>query len=397
MATKIPHDVLELLDDDENIPAIPDDVADEKKDAWSAYAKNTDFVCKVYREIETGHRRGKHELCYTFNPVDYTATEVEHKCMVEYGGGQYWVKGYEKNRLRINENFVVAAQSEKKSMVEELKEIIPTLNSSDSKNDMMPMMQMMMSMQSEAAQRQSEMMQAGQNQMMTMLTAILPVLAQKPDIPAQTDPIVMLAALKDLIPQDDKMESVFQGIKLATELAGGGDNDKETNEMDVFKDMASIFGPAIVERVTNAEKKAPESPTPQLSPPSQDDVKRKQQEIFLGHANRLLEFAKKETDVFSVYDIMTAMLNDQQWLHIEQFLASDNWFQQLSLMQPEISQYDQWFVQLREIILNPDDESDLPEQENSVISESDMENHEPTDGEVIADATERTPNSIPDD
>lgn len=349
---------LELDNDVDKLPTVSNEVAEEKLSAWAQYAENTDFTCAVYREIQTGLRKGKQEKCFSFNPVDYTASEIEDRCLAEYGGGQYWVKGYEKNRLRINENFCVAEPKQTKSVTDEIRELIPHLSSQHSSTDNMPLIQMMLQLQSDAAARQSESMQAMQAQNMQMLTVLLPLLAQKPD---PVNPMDMLVQLKNLDSGRDPLEMMMKGIELMKEV---GPNDGPTGDsiIDLLAPLVKSFGPALGKL---AEQSASNPPQPKANPIPRDhlalipETKPDKNDALTRLKTNLgyvLRMAQREIPPDHAASTIIGLVEDTQFEQLSEFLDDDQWFAKLKLVNPDIANYEEWFVELRGYLLYDDEE-----------------------------------------
>ncbi len=403
MGTRVTDDetVINLGTNDESLPQKSDSLEHKAADDWLAFQGDTDIKLSVYQE--TPGKRTM-DFMFAFYPSDYDQDSLQQFLKGKYGGGNYRVQARSGGKLKLNMPISVANEpKEQNESTSKLESMIA--NMSNSNNDNMPMITLMMQMQNDSAQRQADSQRDSQNQMMTMLTAILPALTQKPEAQQAPDMLSMLSTLKELMPQQgNPMENFIEGIKLAGEMSTGGDNGAEPSELGIFNNMVSTFGPALVDQVSKATENKPALGSPAApTPPTQEEMQRKQQEMMLGHVNQLLGFAKNNTDPYSVYDIMDSMLNEQQWLNITTFLGMDEWFQKISLLQPEVAQYDQWFITLRDIIINPDDgEEEIPENELTLAPEPDINTLESVEkdiqldeGNVEKDATAGTPNTIP--
>ena len=343
------EDGLVLDNDDDKIPAIADTVKDEKLDAWAAFAANSDFVCKVYREIEEGKHKGKHELCFSFSPVDYTSTDVENKCLHEYGGGMYFIKGYEKNRLRLNESFCVAQGEKKSNIADELRALVPVAAPANDN-----MMMMMFKMQQDAAQRQTEMMMESSRQNQALLTTLLPLLLKEK---STVDPVALMVQLKQLEGEKESpVAMLLQGMQLAREMNGGESVERESNTTDLFRDLVKTFGQPIAQLVKAQALPTPQ-PQPRLQNNQQEETVMPEYEKLKANVAHLVSLAERGADIESTAALIESMLNDEEMDKIIQFLEMQDYLEHLALIDGRVKNHGEWFDALKmSLLISGDDE-----------------------------------------
>lgn len=356
---------------------------------WLAANQEAGINFGVYR-----HSAGNRALAFMFDfqPSEFTIDTLQSYLKENYGGGDYRVQGRLNGKLKVNKALSIDGDKlSDKNGVSELREII--LNQSAGKNDSFAMMQMMIDNQRQMQAEQMRIVSEQRNQTMQVLgivaPLVIPLIGKMLEGKKEPSFLEQLAQFKTLSPERDPMEMFIKGMELTKNDSG----EDSSNLNDLLISLADNFGGPLATMAANQKTEPNQSaPAPSekvyindvenntnseaLKMENLNEQNRRIAEMR-GHVARLLELASKGKTVDEVHGIIDLLLNDDQYIELVEFLNHEKWYEALEGFNPQVNDYKDWFILLRESILSSvsyENEGDLTEGTEPAINDDSLNN-----------------------
>jgi len=299
---------------------------DDMNAALSDAGENTSI--HIYRQTGSG-REAMEFICKY--PADlYELGDLLEKIRKEYGGGNYRFMLREGNKLCNNKLIPIAEKLEPST--------IP-LGSADVGTNTLAIVEKMMQQNNENIMLLMTKMEQnrvpvqdshnGMLQTMQLMTVMKEFLAPAPVEPAKT-PIEMLREVSEI-------KNLFDGDS-------GGESNGLVN-------LANNFAPKLMELVENqqtltASKALPQATGPAAPAPS------KAVNPMTPHIHTLLSFAKVNKDTEDTAKLVLTHTKKEDFAELNRFLVSDKCLPSILAMNPEVTPYIEWFIELRLTLLD---------------------------------------------
>lgn len=364
---------LDALLESQNVPAVS-----ESSSAWESYAQgvNAEMSIVVCRAA-TAHR-GKESRLMRIRSSELTPEEVEDHIQATYGSGEYRIRGYLPGikGAVFNIEFVCEDLPGKPDLLPARQETQPMREN--------PMESLQNSMIVNMMNMQMQMMQG-----MAGLFANLAQPQKGPDI------LEIMRVMREMnptpAPVTDPLALLKEGMSLAKEVMGGG-SDRETNALDVVKDLLNTAGPVISQALQQAQQRqpapAPDAPMPtaprpaalqQLQAPAPKLPPRPVQEVQQPPApvepaalipetpeKRLLDalhaFRTGGVTPFAAADMIQSQLTDDELFQVIEFFDDVQWLPKLMKHDARFQGADEWLaeaaVNLMQYVSDVDENAD---------------------------------------
>ena len=181
---------------------------------------------------------------------------------------------------------------------------------------------------------------------------------------------IMMPMLTESMKPRGGMSELTENVKLVKELMGNAPEKEEKDDM--LEKMMTIGAPLIGAFMSRGQPQQPQ-PQPvrvnpvqpvQTLPPTQEQLAQSKAQDLLGKLRFvtpiLVRAARKGAFIDSYLDILNDSLDDEGHEMLVYMLQRDDWISTLFNGNPDVVANRQWFEQLREAILTPEDESTDP-------------------------------------
>ena len=357
---------------DDDAPSLlneePEFVHDEEKDDISklqSLLKELDMsggVARIFRQ-----RPGQADYPYLSEmPIDTFSLENLKRI---FGGGKYLVRFAAKGGRYVRS----IRFSIDNCFKGEMDIVTPTTTAPAQNNDSTnTLMAFMMQQQQSQQQQQQNMMTL----MMTMMTesqksmagVMVAAMGGKPSQePASKFIDVMMPLLTENMKPRGGIAELAETVKLTKELMGSPQPEKEEKD-DMLERLMTVGAPLIGAFMNRnqpqpTQQLRPVAPAPAAAlPPTQEQVAQAKAQDLLNKLRFitpiLVRAAKKNAYIDSYLDILDDSLDDEGYEMLAYALKRDDWISTLFNDNPEVIANRQWFVSLREAILNPDEDTD---------------------------------------
>lgn len=375
--------------DDEGLSEAEQTSEEKSLEDWLEHlkAEHKDTRIAVHRQTEEGHR-GKMPYLFSFTPQEYDFYTLNDKLRDVYKGGSFRLRAYKNGRLFINELMVVEAVEETILEKEAVKEtddnMLNMFNAmqkqlSQSSDKMMQMMLMVMGINGQN--------KGGENNSPNMMGDMLSNMALMKQLLGTNEPAV------------NPMEMMTTVVDLASKL-NPSDNDKDSNNNDVFIKMLETLGTPLVEMTMKGLNKQPiqaqnpatpnqnlttQKPTP-INKPNIIEVMKAQSEL-------LIQKAAKGSEPGLYVDLILDTIPISE-LHT--FCQGDT-FIALMGINPNIGKHQKWFVAFSDMMnqaLLEESQGNVDLPETGEVELGDSESNPQEDGAVTIDQDGDGSNSI---
>ncbi len=356
---------------DDDAPSLlneePEFVHDEEKDDISklqSLLKELDMsggVARIFRQ-----RPGQADYPYLSEmPID--AFSLENLKRI-FGGGKYLVRFAAKGGRYVRSIRFAIDNCFKGEM-----DIVPPTTAAPAQNNDSTNALLAFMMQQQQAQQQQQ--QNMMTLMMTMMTesqksmagVMVAAMGGKPSQePASKFIDVMMPLLTENMKPRGGIAELAETVKLTKELMGSPQPEKEEKD-DMLERLMTVGAPLIGAFMNRNQPQPPPQPrpvapaTPAALPTPEQAAQAKAQDLLnkLRFTTPILvRAAKKNAYIDSYLDILDDSLDDEGYEMLVYALKRDDWISTLFNDNPEVIANRQWFENLREAIVNPDEDTD---------------------------------------
>lgn len=308
---------------DEYEPA--DDAETELNNVLADLGGSNDAKINVYKLDN-----GKRAFVGAFTPSDFSLETIQ----INYGGGDYDIQ------VRVSGRFL------KRKMVTIAKPIVsPNQN---------------------VNQNQNELLQVIMKGFETMNQQIVNLTQNKPE-KTTLDTLNELKLMKEIFGSDNsqgktgsgELQLFLQGIEFAKQTLP---KEGETSFTDLALEAVKSLAPAITNAQANNrppvatvlppanQPLVTKSPAPleNVESPEPTPESQNMNPIMKMYLNTLIAHAEKDHDPVVYADVVLDTIGDDAAL---QFVARDDWFEVLAVIDERVKAHEQWFIQLRQAIL----------------------------------------------
>ena len=356
---------------DDDAPSLlneePEFVHDEEKDDISklqSLLKELDMsggVARIFRQ-----RPGQADYPYLSEmPID--AFSLENLKRI-FGGGKYLVRFAAKGGRYVRSIRFAIDNCFKGEM-----DIVPPTTAAPAQNNDSTNALLAFMMQQQQAQQQQQ--QNMMTLMMTMMTesqksmagVMVAAMGGKPSQePASKFIDVMMPLLTENMKPRGGIAELAETVKLTKELMGPPQPEKEEKD-DMLERLMTVGAPLIGAFMNRNQPQPTPQPrpvapaAPAALPTPEQAAQAKAQDLLnkLRFVTPILaRAAKKNAYIDSYLDILDDSLDDEGYEMLVYALKRDDWISTLFNDNPEVISNRQWFDNLREAILNPDEDTD---------------------------------------
>lgn len=356
----------------------PEFVHDEEKDDISklqSLLKELDMsggVARIFRQ-----RPGQADYPYLSEmPID--AFSLENLKRI-FGGGKYLVRFAAKGGRYVRSIRFAIDNCFKGEM--DTVNTPPTPAATQQTNDNSALLAFMMQQQQSQQQQQQAMMTL----MITMMTESQRSMAgvmsaalggkQAPSEPASKFIEVMMPMLTESMKPRGGLTELAETVKLTKELIGPPQEKEEKDDM--LERLMTVGAPLLGAFMNRGQAPQPQPQprpvapaAPAALPPTQEQLAQAKAQDLLNKLRFvtpiLVRAAKKGAYIDSYLDILDDSLDDEGYEMLTFMLQRDDWVTTLFNDNPEVIANRKWFDDLREAILNPDEDTttgrEVPEQ-----------------------------------
>lgn len=355
---------IDTIDTDfQDVSDLQGDIDSELSDVTSEFGKDeneVNFKIKLHRVLE---KKGEREWLFDIVPSELP---VMDRIRDEYGGGKYEASLYKNGRLFRKFHWSIASPR--------TNYIPPNKNNT---LDMASVMNAMLAQQKEQFNQFKELMlqvarpaQTSTFNPMDMMTGLMAAMVQ------------MKAFLSP--PSNNSgdgaekyISALTKGIELAKDLGGGG--DKETNLLDVIRDLVkSPVFEKVIESSSSVVASVPQIPVNQPikipqseninQPGNVNDMNFIEKKFIEPQLNNLVKLAKsgKNPELYAevLLDNLPPQINEEI---INKYLTNENIIEDLSKINPEVKNHSEWFLAFKDAIkelISSENQEPLTEDEN---------------------------------
>ena len=353
--------------------AEPEFVHEEEQDDVSkiqALLKELDMGGGVARIFRQRPGQAKHEYEGEIPADAFTLETIKRS----YGGGDYLIRFAAKGGRYVR-SIRFAIDPRHKGELDKINEPPPvTQNSNDNSQALLAFMMQQQQTQAQQAQQSMTlmmtMMSESQKSMAAIIAAAIGGGGRQVAEPSSKFIEVMMPMLTESMKPRGGVAELTENVKLVKELMGTAPEKEEKDDM--LEKMMTIGAPLIGAFMSRGQPQPQQqqpvrvNPTqPQALPTPEQIAQAKAQEL-LGKLRFvtpvLVRAAKKGSYVDSYIDILNDNLDDEGHEMLVYMLQRDDWVTTLFNDNPDVVANRQWFENLREAILTPDDEDTTGEE-----------------------------------
>jgi hypothetical protein len=348
--------------------AEPEFVHEEEQDDVSkiqALLKELDMGGGVARIFRQRPGQAKHEYEGEIPADAFTLETIKRS----YGGGDYLIRFAAKGGRYVR-SIRFAIDPRHKGELDKINEPPPvTQNSNDNSQALLAFMMQQQQAQAQQAQQSMTlmmtMMSESQKSMAAIIAAAIGGGRQSQSEPSSKFIEVMMPMLTESMKPRGGVAELTENVKLVKELMGTAPEKEEKDDM--LEKMMTIGAPLIGAFMSRGQPQ-PQQPQPVRVNPAQPQALPTPEQIAQAKAQELLgklrfvtpvlvRAAKKGSYVDSYIDILNDNLDDEGHEMLVYMLQRDDWITTLFNDNPDVVANRQWFDNLREAILNPDEDT----------------------------------------
>jgi uncharacterized protein YoaH (UPF0181 family) len=288
-----------------------------------------------------------------------------------YGGGDYQVRFAAKGGRYVR-SIRFSIDPRHKGELDKVHEIqTPVTQTNDNSQALLAFMMSQQQAQAQQAQQSMTLMMTMMNESQKSMAAIIAAAIGggrqvTPDSSNKFIEIMMPMLTESMKPRGG-MSELTENVKLVKELMGNAPEKEEKDDM--LEKMMTIGAPLIGAFMSRGQPQQPQ-PQPvrvnpvqpvQTLPPTQEQLAQSKAQDLLGKLRfvtpMLVRAARKGAFIDSYLDILNDSLDDEGHEMLVYMLQREDWISTLFNGNPDVVANRQWFEQLREAILTPEDES----------------------------------------
>jgi hypothetical protein len=354
--------------------AEPEFVHEEEQDDVSkiqALLKELDMGGGVARIFRQRPGQAKHEYEGEIPADAFTLETIKRS----YGGGDYLIRFAAKGGRYVR-SIRFAIDPRHKGELDKINEPPPvTQNSNDNSQALLAFMMQQQQTQAQQAQQSMTLMMTMMSESQKSMAAIIAAAIGGGGRQVQSEPSskfieVMMPMLTESMKPRGGVAELTENVKLVKELMGSAPEKEEKDDM--LEKMMTIGAPLIGAFMSRGQPQ-PQQPQPVRVNPTQPQALPTPEQIAQAKAQELLgklrfvtpvlvRAAKKGSYVDSYIDILNDNLDDEGHEMLVYMLQRDDWVTTLFNDNPDVVANRQWFENLREAILTPDDEDTTGEE-----------------------------------
>ena len=354
--------------------AEPEFVHEEEQDDVSkiqALLKELDMGGGVARIFRQRPGQAKHEYEGEIPADAFTLETIKRS----YGGGDYLIRFAAKGGRYVR-SIRFAIDPRHKGELDKINEPPPvTQNSNDNSQALLAFMMQQQQTQAQQAQQSMTLMMTMMSESQKSMAAIIAAAIGGGGRQVQSEPSskfieVMMPMLTESMKPRGGVAELTENVKLVKELMGTAPEKEEKDDM--LEKMMTIGAPLIGAFMSRGQPQ-PQQPQPVRVNPTQPQALPTPEQIAQAKAQELLgklrfvtpvlvRAAKKGSYVDSYIDILNDNLDDEGHEMLVYMLQRDDWVTTLFNDNPDVVANRQWFENLREAILTPDDEDTTGEE-----------------------------------
>jgi len=351
----------------------PEFTHEEEQDDVSkiqALLKELDMGGGVARIFRQRPGQAKHEYEGEIPADAFTLETIKRS----YGGGDYLIRFAAKGGRYVR-SIRFAIDPRHKGELDKINEPPPvTQNSNDNSQALLAFMMQQQQTQAQQAQQSMTlmmtMMSESQKSMAAIIAAAIGGGGRQVAEPSSKFIEVMMPMLTESMKPRGGVAELTENVKLVKELMGSAPEKEEKDDM--LEKMMTIGAPLIGAFMSRGQPQ-PQQPQPVRVNPTQPQALPTPEQIAQAKAQELLgklrfvtpvlvRAAKKGSYVDSYIDILNDNLDDEGHEMLVYMLQRDDWVTTLFNDNPDVVANRQWFENLREAILTPDDEDTTGEE-----------------------------------
>lgn len=159
---------------------------------------------------------------------------------------------------------------------------------------------------------------------------------------------------------DDMISTIVKLKKLSDDKENDGDEEKGSFISDVMSAIPQIMQQVFKPQAAPAIPEQPTAPAQVKAPEANDNMSK----VGIAMAN-VLQMAEAGADPAAVYDAYSPMLDDQDLDVLIKYLEDPKWFENLSKSLPAVIAHKEWFEELRDLILDEDEDEATEPEDNT--------------------------------
>jgi uncharacterized protein YoaH (UPF0181 family) len=291
-----------------------------------------------------------------------------------YGGGDYQVRFAAKGGRYVR-SIRFSIDPRHKGELDKVHETqTPVTQTNDNSQALLAFMMSQQQAQAQQSQQSMTLMMTMMNESQKSMAAIIAAAigGGRQAVPDTSNKFIeiMMPMLTESMKPRGGMSELTENVKLVKELMSGAPEKEEKDDM--LEKMMTIGAPLIGAFMSRGQPQQPQpqpvrvnpvQPTQSL-PPTQEQLAQSKAQDLLGKLRFvtpvLVRAAKKSSYLDSYVDILNDSLDDEGHEMLVYMLQRDDWISTLFNDNPDVVANRQWFEQLREAILTPEDESTDP-------------------------------------
>lgn len=348
--------------------AEPEFVHEEEQDDVSkiqALLKELDMGGGVARIFRQRPGQAKHEYEGEIPADAFTLETIKRS----YGGGDYLIRFAAKGGRYVR-SIRFSIDPRHKGELDKINEPPPvTQNTNDNSQALLAFMMQQQQAQAQQAQQSMTlmmtMMSESQKSMAAIIAAAIGGGRQPQSEPSSKFIEVMMPMLTESMKPRGGVAELTENVKLVKELMGTAPEKEEKDDM--LEKMMTIGAPLIGAFMSRGQPQ-PQQPQPVRVNPAQPQALPTPEQIAQAKAQELLgrlrfvtpvlvRAAKKGAYIDSYLEILNDSLDDEGHEMLVYMLQRDDWITTLFNDNPDVVANRQWFDNLREAILNPDEDT----------------------------------------
>jgi hypothetical protein len=354
--------------------AEPEFVHEEEQDDVSkiqALLKELDMGGGVARIFRQRPGQAKHEYEGEIPADAFTLETIKRS----YGGGDYLIRFAAKGGRYVR-SIRFSIDPRHKGELDKIHETVPvTQNSNDNSQALLAFMMQQQQAQAQQAQQSMTLMMTMMSESQKSMAAIIAAAiggGRQTAEPSSKFIEVMMPMLTESMKPRGGVAELTENVKLVKELMGTAPEKEEKDDM--LEKMMTIGAPLLGAFMSRGQPQPqpqtvrvnPAQPAPAPVLPTAEQVAQAKAQELLGKLRFvtpvLVKAAKKGAYIDSYLDILNDNLDDEGHELLVFMLQRDDWMSTLFNDNPDVVANRQWFENLREAILTPEDEDTTGEE-----------------------------------
>lgn len=358
--------------------AEPEFVHEEEQDDVSkiqALLKELDMSGGVARIFRQRPGQAKHEYEGEIPADTFTLETIKRA----YGGGDYQVRFAAKGGRYVR-SIRFSIDPRHKGELDKLLEPPAPVSQNDNSQALLAFMMQQQQAQAQQAQQSMTLMMTMMSESQKSMAAIIAAAIGGGGRQVQSEPSskfieVMMPMLTESMKPRGGMAELTENVKLVKELMGSAPEKEEKDDM--LEKMMTIGAPLLGAFMSRGQQPQPQPQPVRVNPvqpqalPTPEQMAQAKAQDLLGKLRFvtpvLVRAAKKGSYLDSYVDILNDNLDDEGHEMLVFMLQRDDWISTLFNDNPDVVANRRWFENLREAILNPDE--DAPGEETAQASE----------------------------